>query len=78
MLWVGRRKGLDGSNSRPNNYAGSFLPDMDRVSKSLSNERACKPLKGLVGDDRVSDIIYKISGLIDQLGDGWKQLGGDG
>ena len=39
---------------------------MDRVSKSLSNERACKPLKGLVGDDRVSDIIYKMGSLIEQ------------
>jgi len=39
---------------------------MDRISKSLSQEKARKPLRGLVGDDRVSDILYKINCLIDQ------------
>ena len=39
---------------------------MDKISKALSDGKSHKPLRGLVGDDRVSDVIYKINRLVEQ------------
>ena len=39
---------------------------MDRVSKTLSEGKSCKPLRGLVGADRVSDVLCSLNVLMEQ------------